>query len=199
MRIVATDLGHHFADQPFLFRKVNFNIGPGDLISLTGPSGSGKTTLLNIVAGWISAREGHIERHGQGRVSWVFQNPHGVPGRTALDHVVLPLIVSGRTRSDAERVALELMSDFTLEGTEARPFRELSGGEAQRLMLARAVASEPGLLLVDEPTAQLDRNSARIVIESLHALAGRGCAVLVSTHDARARQACMGEIALGIS
>ena len=124
------------------------------------------------------------------RVGWVFQNPYGVPGRTALDHVVFPLLAKGLRRREAEPQALEAMGLFDLEYAADRRFSELSGGEAQRLMLARAVCSRPDMLLVDEPTAQLDTRTAHSVSHVLGNLAGQGMIVLVATHDPDTRDAC---------
>ncbi|HLT09663.1 MAG TPA: ATP-binding cassette domain-containing protein, partial [Micromonosporaceae bacterium] len=121
---------------------------------------------------------------------WVFQNPHGVAQRTALDHVVLPMLARGMRRAEASREAMSLLREFDLEATALRRFGELSGGEGQRLMLARALARDAGLVLVDEPTAQLDHTNALSVIRVLHAMAGRGAVVVIATHDPRVRDAC---------
>ncbi|PFG41780.1 putative ABC transport system ATP-binding protein [Isoptericola jiangsuensis] len=183
-------LGHRFAGTATLFAGLDLTLHPGEVVALVGPSGSGKSTLLSIVAGWEEPAEGSVERVGIERVGWVFQNPHGVARRTALDHVVLPLLARGRTRADAEAEAREVMDVFDLAAAAPRPFRALSGGEAQRLMLARAVATAPDLLLVDEPTAQLDRSTADTVNAVLAQVARADAVVLVATHDASTRDAC---------
>lgn len=92
---------------------------------------------------------------------------------------------------------MELLHEFGLHEVAGRMFRTLSGGEAQRLMLTRAVASKPDLLLVDEPTAQLDRQNARTVAASLGGLARDGMIVIVASHDQRLHRACSGTIELG--
>lgn len=196
MRLTTQGLTHGFPGQPRLFSDVNIDLTAGHVASVTGPSGSGKTTLLGLLAGWTAPVAGTIERTAINAVSWVFQNPHGVPGRSAIDHVALPLLARGADRREAERHAFELMSDFGVAAVRDRPFRALSGGEAQRLMLARAVAADPDLILVDEPTAQLDAVSAASVISALTALAGRGAIVIIATHDARVRDACTDHIDL---
>ncbi len=173
-----------------LFQNLSFSFEPGDLVAITGPSGSGKSTILSLAANWLRPTAGKIHWTGTGRVTWVFQNPHGVARRTALDHVCLPILARGYRRAEAEAIATELLAQFQLDRLADREFRRLSGGEAQRLMLARAVAGAPGLMLVDEPTAQLDQSSAGTVIETLRQLAGRGAIVLVATHDLRAKAAC---------
>jgi putative ABC transport system ATP-binding protein/lipoprotein-releasing system ATP-binding protein len=196
VRVTATGLGHHFPGRPWLFRGLELDLRPGRTYALTGPSGSGKSTLLGLLAGWETPRAGAVHRDGVGRTGWVFQNPHGTPRRTALDHVVLPLLVRGLRPQEAERRSVELLGRFGLEGVAQQQFRRLSGGEAQRLMLARAIASEPGLLLVDEPTAQLDLPTARTVNESLGALRSPGTIIVVATHDVATRDSCSDHVDL---
>ena len=118
----------------------------------------------------------------------MFQNPFGVPSRTVLDHVSLPAVARGASRCEADRHAHGLLERFELADQGRQPFATLSGGEAQHLMLARAVASEPALILVDEPTAQLDATSAATVIEVLDGLAAHGASVIIATHDTRVPQ-----------
>jgi ABC-type lipoprotein export system ATPase subunit len=131
-----------------------------------------------------------VERVGVQHVGWVLQNPHGVARRTALDHVVLPLLARGRTRRDAETQAEAILDRFALAAVADRQFRALSGGEAQRLMLARAVATAADLLLVDEPTAQLDLTTAATVNAVLAGIAQDDAIVVVATHDPHTRDAC---------
>jgi ABC-type lipoprotein export system ATPase subunit len=173
-----------------LFTSLGFTLNAGDLVAITGPSGSGKSTLLSLLAKWEVPVSGTVEWHGIESVGWVFQNPHGTPGRTALDHVTLPLLAKGAPRSVAEDEAYAIMERFALGTVADRPFAALSGGEAQRLMLARAVAKAPSLLLVDEPTAQLDRSAAHTVNSVLGELALADAIVVVATHDADTRVAC---------
>ncbi len=190
MSLIASGLGHQFPGGPPLFTDLNFSHAPGDLVAITGPSGSGKSTILALAAGWLKPTQGSISWGGSGGTHWVFQNPHGVARRTALDHVTLPILAAGGSRAAADQQARALLAEFQLAAIADRPFQQLSGGEAQRLMLARGLAARPGLLLVDEPTAQLDQHSAATVIDTLAHLAGRGAIVLVATHDPRAQAAC---------
>ncbi|MEE1296069.1 MAG: ATP-binding cassette domain-containing protein [Bifidobacterium sp.] len=190
MELVATGLAHRFAGTDLLFEHLDFTVEPGVTVAVCGPSGCGKSTLLSIIAGWEKPFAGSVERCGIERVGWVFQNPHGVARRTALDHVVFPLLAKGMDRCDAERDALAAMDLFDLAAAADRRFSDLSGGEAQRLMLARAVCAHPDLLLVDEPTAQLDTHTAHTVSRVLGHLAGQGMIVLVATHDPDTRDAC---------
>lgn len=197
MQVTTHDLSHRFSDQPNLFTSLNVTLVPSHVYALTGPSGSGKSTLLGILAGWTAPTEGHVEHEDIDAIGWVFQNPHGVAGRTALDHVVLPLLAQGHDRVDAAQLAGTYLERFNLAYAADRPFKALSGGEAQRLMLARAIAAAPSLLLVDEPTAQLDLHTAAIVSETLGAIADDGTIVVVATHDQRTRDACTDIIDLG--
>ena len=183
-------LGHRFPGTAYLFTGLDFQLCPGQIVGLCGPSGSGKSTLLSILATWVVPTEGSVEMTGVERTGWVFQNPYGVRGRTALDHVCLPLLAIGLSRSAATVRAMEVLTSFQLAKAARQPFRELSGGEAQRLMLARAVCSAPDLLLVDEPTAQLDILTAATVNETLGAVAQEGTIVVIATHDPNTRAAC---------
>lgn len=195
-RVVLDNVGHTFDGRDMLFRHLTMTLLPHHVYALTGPSGSGKSTLLSIIAGWMRPSQGSVERIGCGRTCWVFQNPHGVAPRKAIDHVALPFIARGHTRREAESEALELLAAFGLSHRAHSDFRALSGGEAQRLMLARGVASHAGLLLVDEPTAQLDLHAARTVTDRLQALSMSGATVVVATHDPNARDACTDVIDL---
>lgn len=199
MRLTASGLGHRFGDQPFLFRGLDLDLEAGHTYAVTGPSGSGKTTLLSILAGGVTPTEGELRRDLDGATVWVFQNPHGVHQRRALDHVTLPLLAAGATRPEAEAEAKELLERFGLAHRADARFSALSGGEAQRLLLARAVAAHPALLLVDEPTAQLDAVTSAAVNEALQALAGNDAIVVIATHDPGTRDACTDHIDLGLS
>lgn len=196
MKVVLERLGHQFPGQPFLFQNLAAELHPDHVYALVGPSGSGKSTLLSLIAGWLTPTAGTVVRQGVERVSWVFQNPHGVAGRTAVDHVALPFLVHGAGRAEATRKATELLEEFDLAHIAPRPFSALSGGEAQRLMLARGIASRPDLFLVDEPTAQLDTRTAGGVNRTLGALAARGTVVVIATHDPHTREACTDVIDL---
>ena len=195
--LVISELGHRFPETQMLFRGLDATLAPGEVVALVGPSGSGKSTLLSIIAGWLKPTHGVIERHGLASVSWVFQNPHGVPRRTAIDHVVLPLLAKGLYRSEAEVLARDVLDRFNLGGLGDRSFHALSGGEAQRLMLARAVALGPDLLLVDEPTAQLDAVTAATVNAVLAETASSATLVVVATHDPDTRNVCTRVMNLG--
>jgi ABC-type lipoprotein export system ATPase subunit len=197
MLIDVVGVSHAFAGQETLLSDVSFAVAGGRVAAITGPSGSGKSTLLAIVAGWLTPASGRVERTGVHRFTWVPQNPYGVPGREALDHVVLPMLARGVRRSEADPRGREILARFGIADLAGRDFRHLSGGEAQRLMLARAVASRADLILVDEPTAQLDPGSAASVVGVLSGLAADGAAVIIATHDPRVVEVCSDVVRLG--
>jgi len=188
--VIGRGLAHEFPGTRRLFMNLELSLTPGEVVAVVGPSGSGKSTLLSILAGWVKPVEGSVTWSGIERTGWVFQNPHGVARRTALDHVVLPLLARGLARQDAECEAWRIMGRFGLLEIQDRPFGSLSGGEAQRLMLARAVGSAYDLLLIDEPTAQLDMATAQTVDTVLSNIAQDDVIVVVATHDPRTRDAC---------
>jgi len=196
VKLRLEDVSHTFRPGSWLFDGLNVTLRPDRVYAVTGPSGSGKSTLLGIMAGWIVPQRGEVVRENIRSIRWVFQNPHGVAHRSALDHVALPLIGQGLTRQQAEQRAVELLANFGLGDVAGTPFGQLSGGEAQRLMLARGIASKPDLLLVDEPTAQLDRAAAAEVNSALSQLAGQGVIVVIATHDDRTRAMCTDVIDL---
>lgn len=194
--VTLRDVGHTFTGDTWLFRSLNTDLRPDRVYALVGPSGSGKSTLLSILAGWVKPSEGSIQRLNIGKTSWVFQNPIGVARRSVIDHVTLPYLARGLDVPQAEACARELLAQFGLAERASSEYRELSGGEAQRLMLARGVASGADLLLVDEPTAQLDVHTADTVNARLDALSRRGMIVVVATHDHRTRDAATDVIDL---
>jgi putative ABC transport system ATP-binding protein/lipoprotein-releasing system ATP-binding protein len=190
MHLILNGVGHRFPETPWLFRGLTVTLRPNHSYALVGPSGSGKSTLMSLIAGWNNPAEGTIQRRGVDRIGWVFQSPHGMPRRTALDHVVFPLLAAGTNRARAEPIALALLHQVDLDRVAHREFRALSGGEAQRLMLARAAASHPQLLLVDEPTAQLDVTTARKINDAIAAMVSPERILVVATHDYATRDAC---------
>lgn len=199
MQLVGHDLRHAYPPSADLFANVNFTLGAGAVCALTGPSGSGKSTLLSIVAGWTTPSDGFVRRNGIDQVTWVPQNPVGVARRKTIDHAILPLLITGYSVAAAQERARNVLVAFGLETVSEQPFAALSGGEAQRLMLARAVLCSAQLMLVDEPTAQLDPISAQAVIESLDQVAEQGRIVLIATHDTRVSARCNTVIDLGPS
>jgi len=190
VRLVAEGLGHRFPGQPPLFADLSFDLRPGVLYGLVGPSGSGKSTLLSILSGGLRPSNGNIEAIGVDRIGWIMQNPVGAPRRTAIDQVAVPLLARGLLRREAEPQARDLLDRFGLAHVAAREFRRLSGGEAQRMCLARAAASDYDAILIDEPTAQLDRDTAHTIGDVIREMVSEERIVVLATHDELLRNRC---------
>ena len=199
MQIVVTNAGHRYRSGGWLFRHLDYEFSPGRMVAVMGPSGSGKSTLLSALSGSLVLSEGLIVRQGVDRITRVSQSAYGVAGLTVRDHLTLPRLVMGHSRRQAELEVLPIAERFGIDDLLEAPFSELSGGEAQRMMLARAVACEPDLILADEPTASLDSQNARVVITVLRQLCTSGAIVVIATHDTRARQECHELLDLGES
>jgi putative ABC transport system ATP-binding protein len=179
-------------------RQVDLTLADGDYAAVMGPSGSGKSTLLNILglldrpdAGsyrldgveTTTLDEEHRARLRRERIGFVFQAFHLVPRLTAFENVELPLILSGMApRQRRERVAAALAAMGLTPRAGHRP-DQLSGGQRQRVAIARATVTEPGLILADEPTGNLDRASGEDVVGALEALNAKGLTLVVVTHD----------------
>lgn len=184
-----------------VLRAVNFLVNAGEVCALMGVSGAGKSTVLRAIAaldpiadGTITTGDAVLEpgqlrpetslRALRRQVGLVFQAPSLFEHMTALDNVALaPIHVLGWTRERANGVAIRLLSSLGVESrAEAYP-RQLSGGEAQRVAIARSLALDPALLLMDEPTSALDPARRGALGQTLRALAGDGRALLIATHD----------------
>jgi ABC-type lipoprotein export system ATPase subunit len=164
----------------------------GTRVALTGPSGSGKSTLLHLMAGLETPTAGTVSWPGlgghplavPGRIGVVFQGPSLLPALDVVENVALPLLLADVTEDEATAQAVAAL-DLLAIGDLARKLPEqLSGGQAQRVTVARALAARPALILADEPTGQLDHEAAALVIEVLlHATTALDAALVVSTHD----------------
>jgi putative ABC transport system ATP-binding protein len=165
----------------------------GEQIVLTGPSGSGKSTLVHLMAGLDSPTAGQLSWPGlggppaglaPGTVGLVFQGPSLLPDLDVAENVALPLVLAGHGDADAVRRALGLLAELGIEDLSTKLPEEISGGQSQRVAVARALIGTPRLILADEPTGQLDHASASSVIATLTRRAGMlGAALVVTTHD----------------
>lgn len=179
--------------------EVSFSVEPGEFVVLTGPSGAGKTTILRLVwmgdlptsgrvevAGFSSDRMRSGDFHSlRRRIGVVFQDFRLLPDRTVFDNVALPLQVSGASQRAVRKKVFMLLGEMGLSHRRmARP-HELSGGEQQRVAVARAMVANPSVLLADEPTGNLDPVVSRRVIDLLVEINRGGTAVLMATHDPR--------------
>mgnify|MGYP001159286199 CR=1 FL=1 len=189
MPVSVRALGHRFGDA-WLFRDVTFSVPQQGSVAVVGPSGSGKSTLLRILAGTLAPTEGSVEIPPSTRISLVHQTPHGVGPRTVIDHIALPWWARGADLTTGWHEAERIAATLGLDGALHRPFSEMSGGEAQRIRLAVAMAEQPDLILADEPTASLDAGNAMSVVASLRRVTDLGATLVVATHDPRVADAC---------
>jgi putative ABC transport system ATP-binding protein len=199
-RGVTKDFGQGEAKVQAL-RGVDLEVPDGEMTLLVGPSGCGKTTLISIVAGLLDPTAGDVSVLGAdyGRMSgrakvafraasigFVFQQYNLLPALTAAENAAVPLLIAGVPRREAVRRAGALLDELGLAGRTSSLPSELSGGQQQRVAIARALVHEPRLLVCDEPTAALDAQSGRSVMELLRRIAVQpGRAVIVVTHDSR--------------
>jgi len=184
-----------------VLRGVNLEVKPGEIVALLGPSGSGKSTLLQAVGLLEGGFQGSIRLAGQeaaqldddGRtrlrrdlLGFVYQFHHLLPEFNALENVLIPQLVRGAEPDAARARAKDLLTKLRLgERLDHRPSK-LSGGEQQRVAVARALANNPPLILADEPTGNLDEQTADTVLaEFLSLVRGEGSAALVATHNER--------------
>ena len=193
--VVVDDVTRRFGSGPGAVTAlchVTCDVGPGQQIVLSGASGSGKTTLMNLLAGLDEPTDGTVTwpaignraRLRPGPVAVVFQAPSLLPPLDVVENVALPLILAGVGRADARRRATDALGRLGLERLAAKLPEELSGGQAQRVAVARVLAGSPTLILADEPTGQLDHASAAEVIDALeHTASSTGAALVVNTHD----------------
>ncbi|MFP5391316.1 MAG: cell division ATP-binding protein FtsE [Gammaproteobacteria bacterium] len=186
-----------YSPDAIALREISLNIAKGELVYLAGPSGAGKSTLLKLIAAIERPSSGRVLVNGtdigklrragvpylRRNLGLIFQQQQLLEDRSILANTMLPLVVVGASRSQAEqraRAALDKVG--LLERAHARPL-ELSGGEQQRVSIARAIVNRPQIILADEPTANLDRASADKVLDALRAFNAVGVTCLISTHD----------------
>ena len=191
--------------QTHALRGVDLDVGAGEVLAVTGPSGSGKSTLLHVMAGVLVPDAGRVDYHG-GDVSqditaldeaarsrlrlkefgFIFQFGQLLPDLSALDNVTIPLLLAGTPRRRALAQARETLGELGLsEHLDKRP-TQLSGGQAQRTAVARALVTNPRLLFADEPTGSLDSLAAERTMEVLlSSVRSRGAGLVIITHDAR--------------
>lgn len=189
-----------------VLRGCSLQVEPGELVAIAGHSGSGKSTLLHVLGGLMRPDEGAVELDGQNvyglselgraqlrnrRVGFVFQFHHLLPEFSAAENVALPARVAGQSAAAARARALELLDDMGLADRAAHKPGELSGGEQQRVAVARALVNAPRVVLADEPSGNLDTGTSQHLHALLEKLAReRQVALVVATHSpSLARQA----------
>lgn len=181
-------------------RGVSINLKPGEFVALRGPSGSGKSTLLNILGLLETVTNGEISLDGRGlsaateremtqirrsTIGFIFQNFNLVPILSALENVEFPLLLEGKlTKAEIRSTAREMLESVGLGAFAEHKPNQLSGGQRQRVAIARAIVKRPRLILADEPTANLDSETAEQIVELLQTLKRNlGSTIFIATHD----------------
>ncbi|MDD5746351.1 MAG: ABC transporter ATP-binding protein [Candidatus Omnitrophica bacterium] len=184
-----------------VLRGISINVQSGELIALLGASGAGKSTLLHILGGLDVPTQGEVLLNGQNlytirdtvraslrnrNIGFVFQFYHLMPEFTALENVMLPGLIAGNGRAAVQDKALRLLSQVGLEKRKTHYPAELSGGEQQRVAIARALINDPGVLLCDEPTGNLDSKTGEKICGILAELhREKTCTIVIATHSER--------------
>ncbi len=203
--LVARDVSKSYDGRPVL-RGISFELRAGQRLALVGPSGSGKTTLLNCLGGVDRPDSGHIAIHGDAietmspdalarlrrtRVGTIFQFFHLLPTLTAAENVEFPLQLRGETVAIRAARVRELLARVGLTARADALPSQLSGGEMQRIAIARALANRPDLLLADEPTGNLDSTNGANILALLRELSDEtGTALVLVTHSREATGIC---------
>jgi len=185
-------------DELHVLRDLDFNVEPGEFVAIVGTSGSGKTTLMNIIGLLDRANSGGYELQGQSvdklspeeranvrnkTIGFVFQQFHLLPRTTATENVELPMLYSSRNDEDISKRAREALCRVGLEERLTHYPSELSGGQQQRVAIARALVNDPGIILADEPTGNLDKESGAQIMNLFGDLNRNGSTILLITHD----------------
>lgn len=198
--LAAHDLHKAYGPTPAL-DGASFSVHPGEVVAVMGPSGSGKSTLLHCLAGIITPDSGSITYAGRelstmsdaersalrrSEFGFVFQFGQLVPELTCVENVALPMRLNGTRRKTAERTALEWMERLEVDDIGAKRPGEVSGGQGQRVAVARALAASPKVIFADEPTGALDSlNGERVMQLLTDAARSSHVAVVLVTHEAR--------------
>lgn len=181
-----------------VLKDINFTVEQGEFVAILGPSGSGKTTLMNIIGCMDILDSGEYYLHGRSihemqekeltevrnkEIGFIFQNYQLIPTYNVMQNIIMPLLMRGMTHKEAEAKCQEIVRLLSIDHRlEHRP-NELSGGQKQRVSIARALASEPAILLADEPTGALDTVSGQEVLKLFKKLNEMGNTIVMITHD----------------
>lgn len=182
-----------------VLKGIDLDITKGDAVSITGPSGTGKSTLLNMIGCLDNFDRGRLKLSGRDvsslsvdelssfrnrHVGFIFQLHNLLPEFTALENVMIPLLIRRTPSKRARELSIELLKKFRMEDRAGHKPGEMSGGECQRIAVARAIVGEPDIILADEPTGSLDSKNSMILLEILLELCReKGSTIVIVTHD----------------
>ncbi|HQZ37140.1 MAG TPA: ATP-binding cassette domain-containing protein [Ilumatobacteraceae bacterium] len=183
--LTARNLSYRLPDGRELFRSVELALQPGDAVAITGPSGTGKSTLLWLLGGLLQPTTGAVDisTPNPHPIAWVLQGLYSLSARTVLHNTMLCGVIDGAKRSSIVNQSQLALHAVGLSEFAATKIRALSGGELQRVAVARALASGRPVILADEPTNQLDRTNATNVMHLLAEERHKGRVVVIVTHD----------------
>lgn len=187
-------IGH---GERILIEDLSWTFADSSITAITGPSGSGKSSLFSVIAGFGEPVAGKVTFDGaaQQDIALVSQMPVSLSHRSVRDNVAIGSLARGASYADACHTADVLLADLGIESLAETPAHRTSGGERQRVAIARMIARESSILLADEPTASLDSRSRAAVVLALQLAAQRGATVLIATHDEVVAQACDARLA----
>lgn len=191
MRLNIDELTLCFGDR-VVYDGASVSVSGPMAVAIMGPSGSGKTTLLSVIAGHSRPTSGSVTFSDPSapRLDWIMQQSPLLMRRSALDNAAIGPLSRGVPLSEAKEKAMRALQDVGLVELANRAVRRLSGGEKQRVAVARSMAMGADILLADEPTASLDMTSKALVVDALLATRRQGALVLVATHDTFVAEAC---------
>lgn len=198
--VVATEeltFSYRAADNSTL-RSVSFEVSAGESVALMGPSGSGKSTFLALLGGLLEPTGGVIRWRGKSRadavrIGWIQQTTNVFGRRSAVDNVGIARFADGESLSESRALSREALRSVGLGSVGSRPVNSMSGGEVQRVVIARSLVSKPDLILADEPTGQLDQTTTDSVLDVLFdglSLVSPFLAIVVATHDLSVASRC---------
>ena len=196
-----------------VLHEVSLDVASHQMVAIVGSSGSGKSTLLHIVGTLDQPDSGELWLAGKQvsslssaekaqlrneQLGFIYQFHHLLPEFSALENVMMPMLISGIKNSDAEKEALKLLDELGLKSRKNHRPAQLSGGEQQRVAILRAIAAKPKLILADEPTGNLDPHNSELVFDILYSLVkSKGIAAIIATHNLELAKKMDSVLALG--
>lgn len=199
MSIELKGISHSYNSKEYLLKDFNLSIAKGEIVAIIGASGSGKSTLLNIVGGIINPNKGEVLLNGVNintlkakeietfkllNLGYIFQSFNLIPFLNVMDNILLPVTLLNKNSAEYRKEAIALLKELNLEHKINSDILELSGGEQQRVAIARSLILKPCIILADEPTGSLDRDNSTNFMKLLKEISSkRGVSIMLVTHD----------------